>query len=74
MRIRPDDDHQQGAEQEEVGRDREDVAGLADAAQVRDRDQADAEHTDLDPDRIQAGIAETICSTADDVETAAVRL
>ena len=39
-RARPD---------EQVGRDREDVAGLAQAAQVGDRDQRDRDEGDLDP-------------------------
>ena len=43
---RPDGDHQQRREDEQVGRDREDVAGLAQAAQVADGDQADR----ADPD------------------------
>ena len=59
---------------EQVGRDGEDVAGLAQAAQVADRDQAD--RADADERRVQSnstGKADTICSTADDVETATVR-
>ena len=60
---------------EQVGRDGEDVAGLAQAAQVADRDQADRDDADDDPrSRASAGTAEVICSTADDVETATVRM
>ena len=40
----------QGQADEEVGRDGEDVAGLAQAAEVRDRDQRDGDEGDLDAD------------------------
>ncbi len=39
--------------QEQVGRDREDVPGLAHAAQVGERDQPKRRHADLRPQRIQ---------------------
>ena len=39
----------QGERGEDVGRDREDVPGLAQAAQVADRDQPDRDERDLDP-------------------------
>ena len=73
--VRPDGDHQQRAAEEEVRRDREDVAGLAQAAQVADRDERDAPRRRSRRDTApSAGTAETICSTADEVETATVRL
>ena len=70
----PDGDHGEGTEDEQVGRDGEDVAGLAQAAQVGQGDEP--ERADPDPSReSEPGPgAETICSTADDVDTAAVRL
>ena len=42
---------------------------------LRDRDEADGQHADPDRHgRRGAGTAEAICSTADDVDTATVRL
>ena len=43
---RPDRDHEQRREDEQVGRDGEDVAGLAQATQVADGDEADRAHPD----------------------------
>jgi hypothetical protein len=68
----PDHDHDQRRPDEQVGRCGEDVARLAQAAQVRDGDQADRGDADQDPLVEQDRKAETICSTADDVETATV--
>jgi hypothetical protein len=46
---RSDGDHQEGGEDEQVGRDREDVARLAQPPEVADGDQADRPHPDVDP-------------------------
>ena len=73
--VHADADHEQRASHEQVGRDREDVARLAQAAQVADGDQGD--RADADRGRrtgSSAGKAEMICSTADEVETATVRM
>ena len=43
----------QGEADEQVGRDGEDVAGLAQAAQVGRRDQDDRDHADLDPEVVE---------------------
>ena len=51
---RPHGDHDQRRDHEQVGRDREDVAGLAQAAQVADRDEADRTDPDDDPPVEQA--------------------
>ena len=47
---RPDGDDPEGQPDEQVGRDREDVPGLAQAAEVGDGDQPDRHERDLDPD------------------------
>ena len=46
------DDHE-GEPNEQVGRDGEDVARLAEAAQVGDRDEGDRRERDLDPQVVQ---------------------
>ena len=46
---RADRDHEERRPDEEVGRDREDVARLADAAEVADRDQRDGDDADDHP-------------------------
>ena len=48
MRKKPMATIAQGQEHEQVGRDREDVAGLAQAAQVGDGDERDRDERDLD--------------------------
>ncbi len=45
-----DGDDAEGEEHEQIGRDREDVPGLAQAAQVGDGDQRDGHERDLDPE------------------------
>ena len=45
---RPDGDHQQRRAKEQVGRDREQVSGFTEAAQVADRDQDDREDAEDD--------------------------
>ena len=49
----PHGDHQERRAEEQVGRDREDVAGLPQAAQVAEGDQADREDGDLHPVRVE---------------------
>ena len=49
----PDPDHQQGQADEEVGRAREQEAGLAQAPQVRHRDEGDRRDRDLDPEVVE---------------------
>ncbi len=49
-----DADHRQGEADEEVGRDREDVAGLTQPAEVRGRDQGDRNDRDNDARVVQA--------------------
>ena len=59
------------ADHEQVRRDGEDVAGLAQAAQVGERDERDgADADERRGRRASAGNADTICSTADEVDTA----
>ena len=76
-RIRnvPDADHQERRAEEQVGRDREDVARLAEAAEVAERDQADRDDRAISTRTgSSAGIADASCSTADDVDTATVSM
>ena len=49
----PDDDHDQRRADEQVGRGREDRPGLAQAAQVGDRDEPDGDDADEDPFVVQ---------------------
>ena len=48
-------DHQEGAPDEEIGRDREDVPGLAQASQVRDRDERHHGERDDDGPWLEGG-------------------
>ena len=52
----------------------EDVARLAQAAQVADHDQDDCHGGDLDAESFRPGTAEMTCSTADVVDTATVMM
>ena len=47
--VRPDGDHREGAEHEEVRRDRKDVAGFTHAAKVGDRDEPECRDADAGP-------------------------
>ncbi len=52
---RADRDHQEGAADEQVRRQREDVAGLAEAPEVAESDERDGTHADEDPEGHEFG-------------------
>ena len=72
IRNDPDRDHEQGGPDEEVGRGGEEVAGLAQPAEVADRDEDDHEDAEVHPEIDQGGEADVTCSIADAVDTATV--
>ena len=72
MCAMPDGDDEQREAHEQVGGDGEDVARLAQAAQVADHDQGTAT-TPIATRQVEAaGTSEMTCSTADVVDTATV--